>query len=79
MKRKIFYLLTVIVCVVSITLTIVFLNFVHINIEDKTLISSINQSKEQCERNYTYSRVYVLKDGTVINGAGGSGSGKHKK
>ena len=79
LKKSTFCFLAIAVCALSVGSTMLYLNLGHVNDEDKALMISLNKSTEQCERHYTYSRTYVLKDGTVIKGAGGSGTGMLKE
>lgn len=73
MKKITFIIIAVIVSILSIVMTIVIIN--NINKEDKVLSSVLNGNDSNIERNYTYSRTYILKDGTVIQGTGGSNTG----
>lgn len=73
MKKTTFIIIAVIVSILSIVMTIVIIN--NINEEDKVLLNVLNGNYSNIERNYTYSRTYILKDGTVIQGTCGSNTG----
>lgn len=76
MKKSTFLILALTVCVLSVTLTICIVNITCINDEDKVLINTLENDDDSLERQYTYSRTYVLKDGTLIKGSGGNCKGK---
>ena len=81
MKKKnalIFIVLLVVTCSFSVITTCVIKNSI-INDEDKMIISFLgDKSGEVQSRQYSFSRTYILKDGTVIHGSTGSADGKIK-
>lgn len=81
MKKKstlIFVLLLIITCSASTIMTCIIKNGT-VNDEDKMIISFIgDRSGEIQSRKYSFSRTYILKDGTIINGSTGNAEGKIK-
>lgn len=73
----IFIAVVLITCAISAALTYFICNQLSENKEDKMLISLVGEERAgQLENSsYKFSRIYILKDGTTIEGAGGSGNG----
>lgn len=78
-KSLIYILILLLTCIIStvITLTYHSKTLGKNNNEDKMLISLVGEDKaiELENRSYKYSRTYILKDGTTIEGSGGTGNG----
>lgn len=73
----IFIAVVLITCAISAVLTYFVCNQLSENKEDKMLISLVGEERAgQLENSrYKFSRIYILKDGTTIEGVGGSGNG----
>ena len=76
-KTVVFIAVVIVTCVVSAVMTCLVSGMLAENKEDKMLISLVGEDRaDKLEsRSYTFSRTYILKDGTVIEGSGGAGNG----
>ena len=76
-KTVVFIAVVIVTCVVSAVMTCIVSGMLAENKEDKMLISLVGEDRaDRLEsRSYTFSRTYILKDGTVIEGSGGAGNG----